>query len=120
MSYRALIDKSLQQAFNTIKDLAVDVTFNKVAVGDFNFSTGQATEVSTPVSAKAVIFNKNKSQGGKERRNAVRMEIMFKTAEIGSDITGFDTVTIGSDTWKVGDPLKDDGSIMMLQLYKEV
>ena len=57
MSYKALINSKLRQAFNMVKDLAEDVTFNKVTVGDFDFATGTAsTEVSTPVVTKAIII----------------------------------------------------------------
>jgi hypothetical protein len=125
MSYKALIENNLRRAFILVKDLAIDVTFNKKPVSGFDFSTGDPIEgIETATVIKAVVIdNKKASTGrknGNELRNVVKKQIMFKREDLGTDVTNYDYVTIGSDDWNLGQPIKDDGYIALIELYKEV
>jgi hypothetical protein len=119
MSYSSLVDKNLKRAFNLVKDLATEVTFNKKTIGDFDFATGDApSETSVPVTTKIVVLKNSKGSSNKESRNAATMEVMADRKAIGS-LTAYDTVTINAETWKIGTAIKDDGYISVLMLHKE-
>lgn len=125
MSFQNLVNKNVTKAFNTIKDLATDVTFTKKAITGYDFSTSSnITGVDTVVSTKAVIIESKKGKRGTsssidEIRNSQRKEIMLKTQDIG-DITFYDFVTFGGNDWKIGAIIADNGFVVMSEIYREV
>jgi len=125
MSLNALIDKNLRTAYRLLKDKVTTVTFNTRAVGDFDFATGlPATDVTTTVNVDAVIIDDNKpkltkdARFDKEKRNLAKSELMFQKQDLG-DITLYDSVTIAGDEWNIGEPIKNDGHIVILQVTRE-
>jgi len=115
MSYQALIDRNLNRAFNSIKDLAKVVTLTRNTAAAFNFGTGESA--GTPISNtfKAVLIEAKKSN--KERNNTAA-QLMFKTADA-PILTANDTVVIDTISWKVGNYLKSDGYISLIEIHKE-
>lgn len=117
MSYRNLIDSNLKRAFSMIKDLATDVTFIRKQGVDYDFNTAAATPSSTSTFViKAVILDSKKKS---EDHNTMSKEIMFKTKEL-IDITIYDSIVIGNDTWKIGPIISNSGFIILANIFKEV
>lgn len=112
MSYANLIDRNLARAFNQLKDLAVDITLNRVASADFNFGTGQVTKTEATVVIKAVILDASRRS---QEHSGVKKLVMFKQKDLGS-LKGYDSFTHGGKLWKLGDVLKSDGFIAMVEV----
>jgi chorismate-pyruvate lyase len=116
MSYQTLIDTNLNKAFNSIKDLAVTVTLTKKINPTFNFGAS-VTEISSTqtITTKAVVSElENKTKG----RNTLEKQLMLKSKEVG-DINAYSTITIDSQVWNVGEVLKGNGFIIVVNIYKE-
>jgi|SaaInl4_100m_RNA_FD_contig_21_4293559_length_575_multi_8_in_0_out_0_1 hypothetical protein len=118
--YRALIDNQLRKAFTLVKDLADDATFTKRNGTAFDFGTGALTEdASTITIIKAVIVQTKKdSREDKGSRNTQKAEMMFKTADLG-EFSAYDTVTIDGNVWNLGDRIKSDGYITLVEVFRE-
>ena len=115
MGYQALIDKNLDKAFSKIQDLAIDVTITRNSAS-FNFSTSAATLTpEAPLTVKAVVIDINKDS---KEYNYLEKQIMFKSIDF-IDITTYDTVVIGSDTWKIGTRINNSGYIYLINIYKD-
>lgn len=116
MAYQALLDTSLNKAFNLAKDLAKDITFTKKPDAAFNFGTG-STEFSPNQTSivKAVVYESKKKFKG---ANTIVQEMLVKSKDIG-DATQYDTVTIDSKVWNIIEVLKNDGFISVLQISRE-
>jgi hypothetical protein len=116
MSYAALIDSKLNLAFNTIKDLAVPVTFIKKTGTSFDFGTGATVHTTTTnIVTKAVIVDEKKTS---KSTNTKTRQMMFKSKPLG-DISLYDSVLIGADTWKLGDVISNSGYIILTNIYKD-
>ena len=123
MSYRALVNGNIRKAFNLIKDLAIDVTFNTRTVGDFDFATGTpVSDKTSSVVVQAVVEKNDKPKNSRlsanEGRNFPQIQIMFKKQDLG-DISLYDTVDIEGTRYQVGKPIKNDGYIVILQVLGE-
>ena len=116
MGYKTKINTNVNKAFNLVKDLAEDITFNKKSLNfDFNTATAK-TQDSESVITKAIITDINKTS---KEHNAMYKMIMLKTQDIG-DIKAYDTIIINSESWKIGPIIKSDGYITIVEIYKEV
>jgi len=117
MGYQALLDSSLNKAFNLSKDLAKEVTFVRKPNAAFNFGTGES-EFSTVqnTATKAVIVDSKKPSKDK---NAIVRQLLLKSKEVG-DISLYDSVTIDSQTWNITEVQKNDGFISLVEVTREV
>lgn len=116
MSYKALIDSNLNLAFNTIKDLAITVTFIKKTGTTFDFAAGTTVHTTTTnITTKAVVVEEKKTS---KTSNTKTRQMMFKSKPLG-DISLYDSVLIGADTWKLGDVISNSGYIILTNIYKE-
>lgn len=117
MGYKGLIQSYVDKTFNQyVQDLAEDVILSKKTVSDFNFTTGDVKKTnSTTTSVKAIITDIDKKG---EVHNAVTKSLMLNVKEI-DDITAYDSVSIGDDTWKIGPLIKSDGYVMIVEINKE-
>lgn len=117
MSYRALLDNQVRQAFTLLKDLAKSVVLTKKNAAVFDFGTGEGTATTaSTVTAKIVVTGEIKSKRG---ANVVEKVVMLKSAEIG-DITFYDTVEFEGVTWKFGEPIRNEGPVLITSIYREV
>lgn len=116
MSYTAIIDSNLTRAFNLIKDLAVSVTFIKKTGTAFDFASVATTHTTTTnIVTKAVVIDERKSS---RETNTKTKQMMFKSKELG-DISLYDSVLIGAETWKLGDVISNSGYIILTSIYKD-
>jgi hypothetical protein len=116
MGYQTLIDAKLNQAFNLVKDLAIDIVLTKKQDSTFNFGTGEVKFGSqSVVNTKAIPIDLKKTS---ENRNTIEKQLMLKSKEVG-DITKYATVQFQSKTWNIGDIPKDDGFILLVNVYRE-
>lgn len=116
MGYNNLIDAKLKMAFNAIKDLAKDAVLTKKNAASFNFGTG-STELSgtETISTKIVISQTSKKA---DNRNMLHAEILLKSSEVG-DLNSYSTISFDSQTWTFGQIPKNDGFIVMANIYRE-
>jgi hypothetical protein len=115
MGFTKLIDANLTRAFNLVKDLAVMVTLIKKSGTSFDFNLGETLHLkSSNFDIKAIILNSEKTSS-----TAVFKTLMFKSAQL-QGITGYDGVMISKVLWNIGEKLKDDGVIILLDVYKEL
>lgn len=117
MSFSKLLDANLVRAFNLVKDLAVTVTFTKKSGTNFDFGEGDTVHSGTvSVTIKAVVLNTDKKAS---QHNVVAKEIMFKSKDIGQ-VTEYDSVLLNGEMWSVGPQVKDNGRILVLNVFREV
>lgn len=114
MSYSKLIDKSLIRAFNLVKDLAKDATLTMKSNVDFDFSSAQTTGVDTSIPLKVIIIESKK----KAKENDVgNIQVMFRVADI-IDINAYDRLTIDSVDYKIGQIVKSNGYIYLIEIKR--
>lgn len=116
MGYQTLIDSNLVKAFNSVKDLAIDIVLTKKTDPTFNFGSG-AAEFSTTqmVTTKAIVVETKKKAAD---RNSVEKQLMLKSKDVG-DLNNYATIQLESLTWTVGDIQKNDGFISIVNVYRE-
>ena len=115
MSYQALINRNLDKGFNLLKDLAIDITLTRNSV-DFDFNTNStSTTQDSQVTLKAVVTDINKRS---PEYNYLEKQVLFKSEDI-DDLSVYDTVTIGSEIWKIGSRINNSGYIYLLSIYKD-
>lgn len=116
MSYKNLIDKSLNKAFISIKDLAKDAILTKKPNPSFNFQNGTTLNSSTEtINTKVIITNTIKKS---QDRNTSEKQLMLKTSEVG-DLNNYSTIQFDSVIWNLGSIQKNDGYISIVNVYKE-
>lgn len=116
MGYKQLVEGNVRKAFNLLKDLAVEVVFTRKNGQAFDFGTADVTTTLAPtVIAKVVVVETVKVK----ERNTVRKTLMFKSKDVG-DIKTFETVTLDGVVWNIGEVPKNDGYIVMVNIFKEV
>lgn len=115
MSYNSLINTGLNLAFTQLKDLAVDVVYNKKLSSDFVFNTSSVNETLTTFTAKTVIVDKIKRN---KDRAIVSMQLLANTKDIGN-ISNFDSIVYEGETWVINESLKDNGFISLFTVVRE-
>ncbi len=116
MGYKAIVERNVDKAFKLIGDLAITVTLKRKTKATFNFDTLDVKQtLSTDLLTTAVLLETNKSTTEHNTRSA---SLMLKTKEIG-DINLFDSVTIGTDLFKIGPIISTDGYITNVEIFKE-
>ena len=125
MSYRNLINSSLDKAFIMMKDLVIDVIFTPKNVGaEFDFNTKSAGITSgTPITIQAVFLEdevgKKGSKKTTEPRSSVKKRLLFKAADI-PDYSLYSEVTINSEVWKLGSIISETEFVIYIEVYREV
>ena len=116
MSYKALINKNINKAFNMLKDLAEDVTLVKKSSNTFNFGTGDVTNTeSASILTKALLLDSNKKS---DAHNVTTKNVMLKTQEVG-DLNAYDKLTIAGTEWKFGPVINSDNYITLAEVFRE-
>lgn len=116
MSYRAMVENNVDKAFKLIGDLAITVTLNKKTKATFDFNTLDVkTTLLSGIVTNAVMLTNDKRTA---EHNTRSVSLMLKTKEIG-DINLFDSVTIGTDVFKIGPIISTDSYITNVEILKE-
>lgn len=116
MSYKNLINNSLNRTFNLVKDLAEEVILTKRNTADFDFETGQLTSsTTTTLTIKSVVIDIKKPSSD---RSTVSKQLLFKTIEV-DDINQYSTVQIKTDVFNIGEIVRNDGFVSLINIYKE-
>jgi hypothetical protein len=112
MQFTKLIDNNLLFAFRAAGDLVKPTNFIRVTQQEFDFSQGQVTNERSESLVIDCILTESKK--GKDTTEAT---LMFKTPEA-FDIAFYDTVEYNNQHWHVGVPLKTDGRISVITVFR--
>jgi hypothetical protein len=116
MGYQSLIDRNLSKAFTLVKDLALDAVFTKKSNLEFSFSTA---EMNTPknenINAKIIVTETKKPAND---RNTFEKIIMVKSKDVG-DLNWYSTVKFENKTWNISSIQKNDGFVLMANVFRE-
>jgi len=116
VSYRSLIDKQVSNAFNKVKDLAVEATFTKRTSTGFDWNAGKTTSTSlAPIAVKLVVVETEKPAKG---TNTIVKTVLLKASEVG-DLNSYDSVKFEGFDWKLGERLHESGRVWMVKLFRE-
>jgi len=116
MSYAALINSNLRNAFNTlVKDLAIVATFQRSDSHSFDFNTVTAKAKTTSVESKIIVVDETKVSS---KSNSKMKQIMVRSKDIG-DLKAFDRVVVNGEEWVIGQVINNSGYIYLLEINKE-
>lgn len=116
MGYRSLVRDGVRLAFDTIGDLASEVTLRRAGSTSFDFQSGAAsTSGDTTKRARLVVVDRSKPFG---ERNTERMQVLLRT-EDHLDITLYDSVLIDSVEWRFGPAVESDGYTTLAYVTRE-
>jgi hypothetical protein len=116
MSYKSLVDSQVKKAFSLVKDLAIDAVLTKKVNPVFDFGTGDASTTSeAAITVKIIeIANDKKSQ----KSNLVQKTFMVKASDVGN-LNIYGSINISGADWKLGMPVKDDGTILIGTAFRD-
>jgi hypothetical protein len=120
MSLRSTVRSNVRKAFSAIKDLAIDITLQQSDSSSFNFRTASAEQtavVSTVIKGVVIEKKRDKREIQTSEANTLKAEIIVITADI-SDLTIYDTAVFEGKSWKVIQPVKDNGYIVVLDVAR--
>lgn len=113
MSYRSLVKNGVKAAFRGIGDLAQEVTFVRYPSSTFDFSSGY--EVGFPsLSTHRVFIEETKTN----EKNIRVKTIYANTSEI-PDIKFTESLTISSESWKIGKLLEHNDYVTKFEVFRE-
>ena len=118
MAFKNLIANQVNSAFNLIQDLAEDITFTNNSVSEYNFDTGETTQVDgTSITIKGVISKMSKDINDNTMMVA---EVTLKTSDVSSiDIDNYDVISFRNKTWNVNS-VDDNGFAVTLTAVRKV
>jgi hypothetical protein len=117
MGYASTINSAVRLAFDSVKDLAENVTLNKKNSNTFDFgSSTTAASSSTQTIIKAVVVSDKK---GSREGNTIKKQLLFKSEDL-ADITLYDSVVISGQLWSFGQAQNDNGYVTILDVYRGV
>lgn len=119
MGYRTTVRSNVQKAFNILKDLAINVTFSRSTVTEFDFATNAAVAtVIPPVIVKAILINKARKPDS-EQSGTSSTSLLMKVEDI-SDPTIYDRITMpDGSVWRIVTPCSNDGYTITVEIRKE-
>ncbi len=113
MGYKALLDQKALQAFNMLKDLATDASFDNDIVVGFDFDTGHIQKAdSEPKKVKLVVIET------KKKDNTITKTVMAKLKDTAL-LDEYDSLTFESTSWAVGPIIKETGRVLIFEIYRE-
>ena len=118
MAFKTLITNQVNSAFNLIQDLAEDITFTNNSVSEYNFETGETTQVDgAQVIIKGVISKMSKDINDNTMMIA---EVILKTEDASAvDIDNYDIISFRNKTWNVNS-VDDNGFAVTLNVARKV
>ena len=117
MSYQKLIQSNVKMAFNTIGDIAEDITFTNNKVDGYNFATQAISEnTDASITIKAVIESQYRTNDDTPR---LECKIIIDSANLDSkNIDNYDIVVLRGKTWKINS-FEDNNYIITLTVGRE-
>ena len=117
MSYHKLIQNNVKFAFNTIGDIAENITFTNNKVDGYNFATQAISEnTDASITIKAVIESQYRTNDDTPR---LECKIMIDSANLDSkNIDNYDNVVLRGKTWKINS-FEDNNYIITLTVGRE-
>lgn len=115
MDYQAMIKRQVSNAFKSAGNLAVTVAFKRRLTTDFSFEDGSVaiTEESIPV--KIIWVDSKKKSDDHDVR---KRQVLLSRESVG-DVNLYDSLDDNGAIWRLGAPIKDDGFVVLLEVYKE-
>lgn len=103
MAFRALINSQVASAFQTVGDLAIDVSFTNGSATDYNFTTDTTTVTNaTAVSYKGIPGDTSR----KVSDNSIITSVQFRAEQLAS-VDDYDAATFNGSTWTIVDFVND-------------
>jgi len=117
MGYHKLIQDNVKMAFDTIGDIAEDITFTNKKVDGYNFATQTISEnTDASITIKAVIENQYRTNDDKPR---LECNLMIDSANLDSKhIDNYDNIVMRGKTWKIS-KFEDNNYIINLTVGRE-
>ena len=117
MSYHKLIQNNVKFAFNTIGDIAENITFTNNKVAGYNFATQAISEnTDASITIKAVIESQYRTNDDTPR---LECKIMIDSANLDSkNIDNYDNVVLRGKTWKINS-FEDNNYVITLTVGRE-
>lgn len=116
MGYQSLIDANLNKAFTILKDLTVDIVLTRKPNPSFDFSTVDVKfGKSETIATKGVVSDIKKTS---KDRNTVEKQVLLKSKDVG-DLTWYSSMQFSNKTWLIGEIPKDNGFILIANVYRE-
>jgi|TARA_R110000822_G_scaffold30221_8_gene88261 hypothetical protein len=117
MSYHKLIQNNVKFAFNTIGDIAENITFTNNKVDGYNFATQAISEnTDASITIKAVIESQYRTNDDTPR---LECKIMIDSANLDSkNIDNYDNVVLRGKTWKINS-FEDNNYVITLTVGRE-
>ena len=121
MSYVNLINKNVDFAFKTVKDLATNVVLTKKVVTGFDFGTGSNTAGADVVlnTTAVIVTSKKGDSEDASNRNTQQKSIMLQRQDV-DDVSFYDLITIAGEDWQLGQIIKDDGFVVEVEVFREI
>jgi hypothetical protein len=113
MGYKRIIESSLTKVFRQLKDLATKFTLTKVDT-EFDFGADAAVESKTSSEATGVWLSEEKYS---DQRKVSEGTLLLNHAEVG-ELDSFDTITDGTTVWTLRKPLKTNGFVNVVKVYR--
>ena len=113
MDLSKLIGKGLDQAFAAVKSLSVTATFHlKTSPTKFDFASGETEpEDNGDVDAQVIVLDsRTKSE------KTVYKQLLMRSIPL----TLFEKVTVNDLEWTIGDPVVDNGSTQLIEIYRGI
>jgi|TARA_R110000796_G_scaffold16010_2_gene50399 hypothetical protein len=117
MGYHKLIQDNVKFAFNTIGDIAENITFTNNKVDGYNFATQAISEnTDASITIKAVIESQYRTNDDTPR---LECKIMIDSANLDSkNIDNYDNVVLRGKTWKINS-FEDNNYVITLTVGRE-
>ncbi len=116
MGYKSLIQNNINNAFNSVKDLATIVTLTKKSDVTFDFSTNAPTSTASTITAKLISTLRKKNS---EKDSSVKRYVIFRTSEVG-DLSVYDSFVEDGVTWKFGPIISNNGFTVTAEVFEYV
>jgi hypothetical protein len=110
MSLSAKINAAVNKAFLAVGDLAVTATLSSRSVSSYDFASRGVVSTSSTSSVEVIIQSIQKPSG-----DGFSVTALMKS---GPDLSGYDTLTVGSDVYSITD-YSDDNFVITAILIRE-
>lgn len=118
MAFRNLIQSQVNNAFNLIGDLAENIMFTNNSVSEYNFETGDTTEVTgSQVTIRGVVSKMSKDVND---NTMIVAELTLKTSDVSTiEIDNYDAITFRNKSWSINS-VEDNGFATILTAVRKV
>jgi hypothetical protein len=114
MDYDKLIDENLKKAFEISKSLLTRVIFIKKINPEFDFNTKLVNVGSAPQVPADILWTSSK-----KIKNVIKRKLMVMSENLG-DVNFYDKVDDGGIIWGIGETIRSNGYITILEVSRSV